>query len=157
MLTPVVQTHTHAKRQTNPLKIWRCIIESTLSASPAIVRNASVLNLLKFCVYLLVRVLSNIQFNTDPLDFCIRAFRNWRLSKQRWYIHSVVVNDPLHEQEIFLLQPCCNFASPHPPHCDIKSITQITNSACINKCISCSLFLSFFLFFLLPTFPLRAF
>ena len=44
-----------------------------------------------------------------------------------------------------------------PPRCDIKSITQITKSACINKCISCSLFLSFFLFFLLPTFLLRAF
>ena len=31
MLISVVQTHTHAKRHTNPLKIWRCIIDANVN------------------------------------------------------------------------------------------------------------------------------
>ena len=45
----VVQTHTHAKRHANPQKIDVASLTSTLSASPAIVRNARVLNLLNVC------------------------------------------------------------------------------------------------------------
>ena len=70
----VVQTHSHAKRHKNPQQIDVASLTSTLSASPAIVRNASVLNLLKFaficwCEYYLT--LSSTQI---LLGLCKQAF-----------------------------------------------------------------------------------
>ena len=50
MLISVLKTHTHAKRQQNPLKNVASLM-SSLSVLPAIVRNASILNLLK-CVFI---------------------------------------------------------------------------------------------------------
>ena len=75
MLISVVQIHTHAKRHKNSLKIDVALLTSTLSASPAIIRKSSVLNLLKFvficwCEYYLT--LSSTQI---LLGLCIRAFR----------------------------------------------------------------------------------
>ena len=81
MLITVVQSHTHAKRHKRPLKIDVASLTSTLSASPAIIRNASVLNLLNcvfiyWCEYYLT--LSSTQI---LIGLCIRAFRDRRLSK----------------------------------------------------------------------------
>ena len=63
MLISVVQTHTHAKRHQTPLKDDVASLTSTWSASPAIVRNANILNLL-------VLVLSN----TGTLSFVYTRF-----------------------------------------------------------------------------------
>ena len=106
----VVQTHTHAKRHTNPLKIWRCIIDVNFERVTSHCSQRLRFKSSKICVNLIVRVLSNIKFNTDTLRFVYTNF--WRLTfiKKRWYLRCVDVSEPLHEQEI-LLRPCRNFAS----------------------------------------------
>ena len=79
MLISVVQTHTHAKRHTNPLKNDVASFMSTLSASPAIVRNASVLNLIKFAFICYCEYYLTLSSTQILLGLCIRAFRDGRL------------------------------------------------------------------------------
>ena len=103
----VAQTHTHAKRHR---KKDFATLTSSMSASLAIVCTSSILKLLKFvfiCWYAYYLTLSPHRYSKfglyELLEIC--AYQ------KRRYIRSVDVNDPLYEQEIFLLRPCRNFAS----------------------------------------------
>ena len=104
----VVQTNTQAKRHHTPLDVaWLTL---SLSSSPAIVRNASILNL---CVHLLVWVLSNYKVNKYTPSFMYTSFKGLTFIKKKnvdIYAH-VDANDQLYEQEISLQQPSPYFAS----------------------------------------------
>ena len=76
MLISVVQTHIHAKRHTNPLKFDVASLTSTLSALPAIVRNAIVLNLLKIVFICLCEYNLALSSTQILLGLCIHAFRD---------------------------------------------------------------------------------
>ena len=76
-------THTHAKRHQNPIEIDVASLTSSLSALPAIVRNASILNLLNFvfisrCEY--HRTLSSTQI---LFSFVYTSFRRFAFIKKK--------------------------------------------------------------------------
>ena len=76
MLICVIQTHTHAKRHTNPLKFDVASLTSTLSAMPAIVRNAIVLNLLKIVFIFMCEYNLTLSSTQILLGVCKQAFRD---------------------------------------------------------------------------------
>ena len=84
------------------------LLTSSLSSSPAIVSNASILNLPIFvstswCEYYLTDTLSFIKVLRKTLVSCLGAFIDLRLSKNVGIYAPVDVNDQLYEQAISLL------------------------------------------------------
>ena len=87
------------------------LLTSSLSSSPAIVRNASILNLRKFVFICWCECYLTIKSSNIPSVACIRALRDCRLSKNVDIYAPVDANDQLYEQEISSQQPSLYFAS----------------------------------------------
>ena len=87
------------------------LLTSSLTSSPAIVRNASILNLSKFVPICWCKCYLTLKSTNISLVSCMRDFSDWRLSKNFDIYALVDANDQLYEQEISLHQPSPNFAS----------------------------------------------
>ena len=87
------------------------VLTSSLTSSPAIVRNASILNLPKFVSICCRKCYLRLKSTNISLVSCIRDFSNRRLSKNVDIYAPVDANDQLYEQEISLQKPSPNFAS----------------------------------------------
>ena len=81
------------------------LLTSSLSSSPAIVLNASILNLPKFVFICWRECYLNIKSTNIPSVSCIRALRDLCLSTKVNIYAPVDANDQLYEQETSLQQP----------------------------------------------------
>ena len=87
------------------------LLTSSLTSSPAIVRDTSILNLPKFVSIAWCKCYLTLKSTNISLFSCIRDFSDLRLSKYVDICAPVDANDQLYEQEISLQQPSPNFAS----------------------------------------------
>ena len=83
ILISVLQTHTHAKCYQNPLKNDVASLTSSLSASTAIVLNASILTLLKIAFICQCENYLTIKFNAGNLSFVYTRLQRLTFIKRR--------------------------------------------------------------------------
>ena len=87
------------------------LLTSPLSSSPAVVRNASILNLRKFVFICWCECYLTIKSTNIPLVSCIRAFKGLTFIKNVDIYAPVEANDQIYEQGISSQQPSHYFAS----------------------------------------------
>ena len=101
------------------------LLTSSLTSSPAKVRNASILNLPKFVSICWCKCYLKYKSTNISLVSCIRDFSDWRLSKYVDICAPVDANDQLYEQEISLQQPSPNFASINKDFVNVSTLCNI--------------------------------